>query len=94
MNVYYINCNLEPVASKKPTFSSELKSGTFEKHVGTDFAMLCQAQAWPIPLIRLVLRMQISTFLYIEPFGYNIEFYCKWKIPYTFSPKFVFISDK
>lgn len=45
---------LEPLMQKSPTFSTELKSGTFEKHVGTDFALMCQAQAFPVPLIRLV----------------------------------------
>lgn len=53
-----INCDLEPVASKKPTFSTELKSGTFEKHVGTDFALLCLAQSWPVPLIRWVIKQK------------------------------------
>lgn len=56
----WFQCNyLEPVGFKAPTFSSELKSGTFEKHVGQDFALLCQAQAFPIPLIRFVLKKNI-----------------------------------
>lgn len=45
---------LEPVGSKAPTFSAESKSFTFEKLVGHSFGLLCQAQAYPVPLIRLV----------------------------------------
>ena len=42
----------EPVGFKAPTFSTESKSFTFEKHVGHSFGLLCQAQAYPVPLIR------------------------------------------
>lgn len=45
----------EPVGSKKPTFSTESTSIGFMKHHGQSFALLCQAQAFPVPLIRLVL---------------------------------------
>lgn len=44
----------EPVGSKAPTFSTELKSGTYEKRIGQSFALLCLAQAFPVPLIRFV----------------------------------------
>ena len=44
----------EPVVSKKPTFSTESTSISFQKHQGQNFALLCQAQAFPIPLIRFV----------------------------------------
>lgn len=44
----------EPVVSKKPTFSTESTSISFQKHQGQSFALLCQAQAFPIPLIRFV----------------------------------------
>lgn len=44
----------EPLFTKAPTFSTDLKSGTFQKHVGQNFALLCLAQAFPVPLIRLV----------------------------------------
>lgn len=44
--------NTEPVGSKAPTFSAESKSFTFVRPIGHSFALLCQAQAFPVPLIR------------------------------------------
>lgn len=43
---------LEPVGAKAPTFSNDLKSFTFSRKFGQSFALLCQAQAWPVPVIR------------------------------------------
>lgn len=43
---------IEPVGAKAPTFSSETKSWTFVRETSEDFALLCQAQAFPVPLIR------------------------------------------
>lgn len=42
----------EPVGAKAPTFSSDTKSWTFVRQTGEDFALLCAAQAFPVPLIR------------------------------------------
>ncbi|SPP73121.1 blast:Down syndrome cell adhesion molecule-like protein Dscam2 [Drosophila guanche] len=42
----------EPVGAKAPTFSGESKSFTFVKEIATSFALLCQAQAYPVPIIR------------------------------------------
>ncbi|XP_055856707.1 cell adhesion molecule Dscam2 isoform X4 [Episyrphus balteatus] len=42
----------EPVGAKAPTFSTESKSFTFVKQIGQSFALLCQAQAFPVPLMR------------------------------------------
>lgn len=55
--MYHIICccwffNVEPVGAKAPTFSSETKVWSFVKEVSDDFALLCQAQAFPVPLIR------------------------------------------
>ncbi len=58
-NFVIIN-HVEPVGSKAPTFSTEYKSFTFEKVVGQSFGLLCQAQAYPVPLIRLVYVVYIS----------------------------------
>lgn len=44
--------NVEPVSAKSPTFSIDSKSYTFIRQVGQDTALLCQAQAFPVPLIR------------------------------------------
>lgn len=42
----------EPVGSKAPTFSSEYKSFTVVRHLADDMALLCQAQAFPVPRFR------------------------------------------
>lgn len=46
------NSNIEPIASKGPTFSTASKSSTFIQNSGQHIALLCQAQAFPVPLIR------------------------------------------
>lgn len=43
---------LEPVGAKAPTFSSASTSFTFKHRIGDNFGLLCQAQAFPVPLIR------------------------------------------
>lgn len=42
----------EPVGAKAPTFSLEYKLIEVQKSKGTAFALLCQAQAFPVPIIR------------------------------------------
>lgn len=42
----------EPVGSKPPTFSSESKGSIFDKAANSSFALLCQAQAFPVPIMR------------------------------------------
>lgn len=44
----------EPVGAKAPTFQSDSKGSIFVRHEHTSFAMLCQCQASPLPLIRYV----------------------------------------
>lgn len=48
----------EPVTLRAPSFSTETTSVAFTKHQGQSFALLCQAQAFPVPLIRLVYVIQ------------------------------------
>lgn len=40
---------LEPIGFKAPTFSSETKLSWFVKKASQNFALLCPAQAYPIP---------------------------------------------
>lgn len=47
--------NTEPVGSKAPTFSTASKISMFVQKSGDDLALLCQAQAFPVPLIRYVI---------------------------------------
>lgn len=44
----------EPVGSRAPTFQSEFSGNLLRKPSGQSFALLCSAQAFPVPLIRLV----------------------------------------
>ncbi|XP_036333523.1 Down syndrome cell adhesion molecule-like protein Dscam2 isoform X31 [Rhagoletis pomonella] len=42
----------EPVGAKAPTFSTDSSSFSYTRAVGQSFALLCQAQAFPVPIIR------------------------------------------
>uniref|UniRef100_A0A2H1WWH5 SFRICE_009626 n=1 Tax=Spodoptera frugiperda TaxID=7108 RepID=A0A2H1WWH5_SPOFR len=46
---------LEPVSSKPPSFSTDFTLSAVTRHKGQSFAILCQAQAFPIPVFRQVL---------------------------------------
>lgn len=46
------NQYVEPVGAKAPTFSSDSKGSIFVRSEHSSFAILCQAQAFPVPLIR------------------------------------------
>ncbi|XP_043064028.1 Down syndrome cell adhesion molecule-like protein Dscam2 isoform X32 [Drosophila ficusphila] len=42
----------EPIGARAPTFSSDYNSFSYARAVGQSFAMLCQAQAFPVPIMR------------------------------------------
>jgi len=42
----------EPVGMKSPTFPTDLRSGTFARSAKQTLALLCQAQAYPVPAFR------------------------------------------
>lgn len=42
----------EPIGARAPTFSTDSNSFSYIRSVGQGFALLCQAQAYPVPLIR------------------------------------------
>ena len=42
----------EPVGFKAPVFNSESKISLFEKPRDINIALLCQAQAFPVPVFR------------------------------------------
>ncbi|KOB76283.1 Dscam [Operophtera brumata] len=46
---------VEPVGSKSPTFSNDVQFSGITRRTGQDFALLCQAQAFPVPIFRLKL---------------------------------------
>lgn len=45
---------LEPIGSRPPTFSTESKGSIFVKATNSSFALLCQAQAWPVGVFKWV----------------------------------------
>ncbi|CAD7012102.1 unnamed protein product [Ceratitis capitata] len=47
----FFKSRCEPVGAKAPTFSSDSKGSIFVRTVGSSFALLCQAQAFPVPII-------------------------------------------
>lgn len=53
--VQYLYFYIEPVGAKAPSFSTDSKSITFERSIGQGFGLLCQAQAFPVPLFRQVI---------------------------------------
>lgn len=57
------NFCIEPVGAKAPTFSTTSKSFTFVELAGNSFALLCQAQAFPVPLIRYCYERKVDCVL-------------------------------
>ncbi|CAK1540555.1 unnamed protein product [Leptosia nina] len=53
----------EPVGSKPPTFSNDLTSSAVTRHKDQNFALTCQAQAFPIPIFRQS-RSELSPLLF------------------------------
>lgn len=51
------------MGSKAPAFSTDAHSSSFIRTVGHGFALLCQAQAYPVPIFRQV----CSIFIFTEP---------------------------
>lgn len=47
-----LNTILEPIGSKSPSFSSGSKLASFDMTKDQDFALLCPAQGFPVPLFR------------------------------------------
>lgn len=50
--IFYYSWRVEPISAKSPAFQTESMSATFRKVAGQSFALLCQAQAYPVPSIR------------------------------------------
>ncbi|KRF98066.1 uncharacterized protein Dwil_GK22019, isoform AC [Drosophila willistoni] len=42
----------EPIGARAPTFSSDSKGSIFERSINSSFALLCLAQAYPVPFMR------------------------------------------
>ena len=50
---YLLYDNLEPMGAKGPTFSSgNMRGSWFVRSAGEGFALLCQAQSFPVPAFR------------------------------------------
>lgn len=46
------NPSVEPIGYKAPSLSSNAESITFKHAIGQSFGLLCQAQAFPVPVFR------------------------------------------
>lgn len=53
----------EPVGSKPPSFSTEGTS--IKRQAAQNFALLCQAQAFPVPIFRQVLNIYEYKLLFL-----------------------------
>lgn len=51
-----VSGRVEPVGLKPPTFSSDSEISRFKKKFGYTLALLCQAQAFPVPSFKWVLE--------------------------------------
>lgn len=49
---YYIRFCLEPIGSKAPSFSSDIKMLGYQRDMGQNLALLCPAQGLPFPSFR------------------------------------------
>lgn len=45
-------CILEPLGAKAPSFNNDANSFSYTRALGQNFALLCQAQAYPVPVFR------------------------------------------
>lgn len=48
----------EPIGSKAPTFSTDFTSSALTRHSGQALVLLCQAQAFPVPIFRQVIVLK------------------------------------
>lgn len=48
----YLCFTIEPIGSKGPKFSNDLRSSTIDREEGQSFGLLCLAQAFPVPTFR------------------------------------------
>lgn len=59
------------MGSKAPTFASETKTWSFVKPLGEAVVLMCQAQAFPVPLIRCDGNSALSKIIIIEVNGFK-----------------------
>lgn len=52
LNIPFYFIFVEPVGAKGPTFATDSNSFSYTRLIGQSFGLLCQAQAYPVPLIR------------------------------------------
>ena len=54
---------LEPIGGAKPQFSSKSETSSYKVEASTQFALLCPAQAHPLPSYRLACEIMLDTLL-------------------------------
>lgn len=77
----------EPVGFKAPVFNSESKISLFEKPKDMNIALLCQAQAFPVPVVRWTLILDVG--IGSNFFSFDLpQFDLLWMIRYFPSHQF------
>jgi hypothetical protein len=78
------------MGSKAPTFSNDAKSITFVREVGASFGLLCQAQGYPVPIIRQVSFRELILCFYRfkEPVGMKAPMFSSESMSSTFRKSF------
>ena len=78
-NSKHWNVSLEPIGGSKPQFSSSSTISNYKAGLGSKFALICPAQAHPLPGFRLVFEK------YLEK---NIDWFWSDKCPDRFTQAF------
>ena len=78
-NSKHWNVSLEPIGGSKPQFSSSSTISNYKAGLGSKFALICPAQAHPLPGFRLVFEKYL---------GINIDWIWTDKCPNRFTQAF------
>lgn len=80
----------DPVGAKAPSFSSDSKTSSYTRTIGSSFSLLCLAQGYPTPHFRSVMRAEYKngTFLFSDPVGSKAPSFSTTSISATFKMRF------
>ena len=60
------NVSLEPIGGSKPQFSSSSTISNYKAGLGSKFALVCPAQAHPLPGFRLVFKKYLEIHIFVS----------------------------
>ena len=61
-----VTLSIEPVGAKAPTLSSDVKWSGIERKLNISIALLCPAQAFPVPAFRFVFFSIKNSLVFIK----------------------------